>query len=318
MRKKIIITLILSAMLYNMTVPAYADSSGNFSNGNVLNAGTQMADVSDVAITITNEGVGKAKDAHTTINSNLESGSSQIGEPLPPATRVKTFSLEESLRHQIGDDTYHDTGHAYYDIGAGRGVSYVKIPDGCIESVLPFSPGTASLPKYNDLKQAYEASPTVNNLMQLYHASPTGNNHTVYVPANEAERVAIAGNTIRIWTGYSPAVESEDERLRSIVQDEASLTSEGKDMYRNRGIYDTTPYPNVFGTDDKGVIEDAYILINKLLDVGTNSTDGLPSAKEMSSITTCEDSLALTNGKTQARNIKRNYERDREASQTEQ
>lgn len=312
MRKRITITLILAAMLCNMAIPAYADSSGNFSNGNVLNAGTQTADVSDIAITITNEGIGKARDAHTTINSNLESGSSQIGDPMPPAVRVKTFELEKSIRETVGEDTYHDTGHAYYDLGAGRGVSYVKIPGSDIGSALPFSPGTASMPKYNQLKQAYEASPTVNNLMQLYHASPTGNNHTVYVPANDAERVAIGGNTIRIWAGYSPAVESEEERLKPIVQDEASLTSEGKDMYKNRGSYDTTPYPNVFGTDDKGIIEDSYILINKLLDVETNSTDGLPSAKEMSSVTTCEDSTALTNGKKQANDIKRNYETNRE------
>ena len=89
-------------MLCNMAIPAYADSSGNFSNGNVLNAGTQTADVSDIAITITNEGIGKARDAHTTINSNLESGSSQIGDPMPPAVRVKTFELEKSIRETVG------------------------------------------------------------------------------------------------------------------------------------------------------------------------------------------------------------------------
>ena len=312
MKKKIIISIILAAMLCNMTVPVYADSSGNFSSGNLLNAGTQMADVSDRAITITNEGIGKARDARTTINSNLESGGSDIGDPISAPTRVKTFSLEKNVRSMIGDDIYRSTGQAFYDIGSGRGVSYVKLTDTSMGSLLPFIPVSASIPRYTELKQGYDTSPTLNNLMQLYHASPTGNNYTMYVPANDAERLAIAGNTIRIWTGYSPAVESEEERLRPIVQDESSLTSEGQDMYKNRGEYDTTPYPNVFGVSDSSVIEDSYILIRKLLDVDNNNSDGLPSAREMSDITTCENSGALRNAKIQARNIKSTYERERE------
>ncbi len=313
MKKKIIISIILAALLCNMAVPAYADSSGNFSSGNLLNAGTQMADVSDRAITITNEGIGKAKDARTTINSNLESGGTDIGDPISSPTRVKTFSLEKNVREFIGDEVYRRTGTAFYDLGSGRGVSYVKIKDSNMDSMLPFVPASASIPRYTELKQGYDTSPTLNNLMQLYHASPTGNSHTVYVPANEAERLAVAGNTIRVWTGYSPAIESKDERLHPIVQDESSLTSEGQDMYKNSGEYDTTPYPNVFGVDDKAVIEDSYILIRKLLDVDNNHTDGLPSAREMSDISTCENSGALRNAKIQARNIKTAYERERES-----
>ncbi len=204
---------------------------------------------------------------------------------LPP------FNFANSMMSVInnGNDNYYKTySKAYIDPGEGRGVSVIdlmnKIED---TSQLVVNAPQADSKEQGDAitKQITEKNTiSLEDILVFYLSDPS------YVDEYGLDKgnTTITGVTgqvtvdnVRVFYGYVPEFEGYRGKTgetvkstlpESIVVDKSTVTADARNDYLNTGSegYET-PYKNLFETDDEGVVEDAYILIRKLL--GTDNVE---------------------------------------------